>query len=423
MKVATVDLTKLEQAVQTLTALSERRKAAGDKDNELYYGILAEQFRRVATAKEEGKPLVAHTLTVPTEIFYAMDVVPMSLEGVSSIVANLARMDQQAFQAASSWGFKVEICSVHRLVNGTMIEGLLPHPDGVIWTNQVCDNTTKGGDLVVEACGCPGFFLDRPYYSGEIQHRYFLKQLEEMVKFLERLTGKRMDWDRLAEIMEISRRSLELWRQIFELRKTVPCPASNRLFWYLFGLHSCAGSQEYLDYLQWFRDDLKAKADQGLGSVSNENYRLISFMNPPTYLYKLLDWMAKEFRAVIVSEPWIAICPEDVKFDHTKPLESLVTKYLNHAPLSPFHTSLARGNILQRTIREVRDFKVDGALYWAHVSCRTSNPLMKMVKDTMTEKSGVPTVVLDVDNCDPTYTTEEKLKDTLEGFFEMLEAR
>src|SRR4030042_661037 len=147
-----------------------------------------------------------------------------------------------------------------------------------------------------------------------------------MVKFLERLTGKKMDWDRMGEVMDNSRQSLELWRQIFELRKPVPCPANNRLLVYLLSLDNYAGSPEYLNYLQCLRADLQAKMNKGIAGVPEEKHRLMSFMMAPQHSFKLLDWIAGSHRAVIVSEPFIPVCPEDVKFDRAKPPERSARK-------------------------------------------------------------------------------------------------
>jgi hypothetical protein len=46
-----------------------------------------------------------------------------------------------------------------------------------------------------------------------------------------------------------------------------------------------------------------------------------------------------------------------------------------------------------------------------------------MLKDSLQEKAGIPTLVLDNDTYDPTYVPEDQLKDKLEEFFELLEER
>ena len=67
------------------------------------------------------------------------------------------------------------------------------------------------------------------------------------------------------------------------------------------------------------------------------------------------------------------------------------------------------------------DYKADGAIFWAHVGCRESNATVRMLREHLKEKAGIPTLVLDVDIFDPTFIGEEAIKDKLEGFFELMD--
>src|SRR4030042_2973404 len=125
---------------------------------------------------------------------------------------------EESFSAAKSLGFATELCSAQRLINAAAIRGWLPRPDAFVWSNLVCDLTTKAGDFLVKLYDRPGYCLERPYTDNEQGMQYYIKELGDLIHFLENLTGRRMDWDRLSEIMEYTRQSVELFREIGDLR-------------------------------------------------------------------------------------------------------------------------------------------------------------------------------------------------------------
>ena len=69
-----------------------------------------------------------------------------------------------------------------------------------------------------------------------------------------------------------------------------------------------------------------------------------------------------------------------------------------------------------------REYKVDGAIYYADVGCRQSCATIKLFKDVLNDID-VPVLTLDCDVVDPTITSKEEVKDKMERFFELLEER
>ena len=55
-------------------------------------------------------------------------------------------------------------------------------------------------------------------------HKYIVKELRGLVTFVEEQTGKKMDYDRLRELVDLSDRTWNLIHETYELRKAVPCP-------------------------------------------------------------------------------------------------------------------------------------------------------------------------------------------------------
>ncbi len=90
MKVTNIDTAKFDKVVRILEMLARMCRTQSDRKGEwLYYSLLAGCFRKVQKAREEGKFVVGHTIFVPTELLYAMDIVPMYLERTGEIMGGI----------------------------------------------------------------------------------------------------------------------------------------------------------------------------------------------------------------------------------------------------------------------------------------------------------------------------------------------
>lgn len=421
MEVSTLDTTKFDKAIEVLeTILKHRTAHPTEKSDELYYQLVLRYMKNIQEARDQGKIIVGHTIVIPPEIFYAMDIVPMHLEATSMMITQCLNAYEEAFDAAKGYGFLPEVCSAHRNLNALCILGWLPRPDAVIWSNQVCDNTSKSGDAPCEIYGIPGFFLDRPYNYTDRDALYYTQELEDMVHFLEDVCHRKMDWDRLKESLTYSQRSMDLHREIVQMRKAVPSPMRNRKFMYLTVMEwYLSGTPECVDFYQMIHDEVKGRVERGEGVVPVEKHRLLTLFLPPINMWKLLDWMEREYGAVSVAEPYCSDWGEG-DLDPSKPLESLARKSFYRPICRPMHGPLREG-VLSDTLKDAAEFKVNAAIYWAHIGCRQACACIRILKDGLYEKYGIPMLVLDNDLIDPTFATETELKDKLEGFFEMLE--
>ncbi len=164
MTAKTIDTAKFDKVVRILEMLARMCRNQSDRKGEwLYYSLLAGCFRKIQRAREEGKLIVGHTIFVPTELLYAMDIVPMYLEGAGEIMARMLGLEE-SFAAAKSAGFASEICSGHRLLNAMAYQGWLPRADAFVWSNLVCDLTAKSGDYLVKEYDTARF-IPRPALS------------------------------------------------------------------------------------------------------------------------------------------------------------------------------------------------------------------------------------------------------------------
>jgi len=397
-----------------------RSEDAARRSDALYFRMLGDYYERLRCAHEEGRPVAMHTVFLPAEILEAMDITPMHAETSTWLTASFTGMSADLLIKAAELGMATEICSAHRGLVGAFALGIMPRPDVIIWSNLMCDNTAKSGDMIMEIADCPGYFLDHPFEESPEEAAYLIEEFKGLIAFLEEKTGRRMDWDRLSEVVARSDQQIQLYREINVLRRAVPSPFPPQRFMELImPLYLLPGHPDAIEYLETLRDDLALMVARGQGAASRERFRLMSLFVPPMYLLGFLGRISEEHGAVSVTEPFFDMWPED-RLDPSRPLEALVRKsfmFPEMASYGPF-----RRETLDRTLELARDYRVDGAIYYAHVGCRQASALSKAYKDALDEID-VPMLTLDFDILDPTVAPEEEIQIKLEGFFELLEDR
>ncbi len=386
----------------------------------MYYQMLSNYFTRLQNAGENGDFVAAHTVFFPAELIYAMGLVPMHTETTTWMTSLFTGECGDILEAGAHLGLASEICTAHRGLAGAFSLGSLPRPDVMLWSNMVCDNTAKSGELIMELCDCPGFFIDRPFKNSEHELQYLTGELEDMVKFLEEQSGKKMNWGKLSEIVARIDRQIELVRQINELRKTVPSPFRAQGFLELLTVdYLFPGQPETIEYLETLYQELTDMVQEGKGAVPNERFRLMSLFIPPMYLMSFLEKISREFGVVSVIEPFFTFWGEG-RLDPSRPLESVARKSYMIPEMRMY------GPLDERALGSIvdcaRQYKVDGAIYYADVGCRHSCATIKLFKDTLT-KIDVPVLTLDCDVVDPTITSEAEVQEKMERFFELLEDR
>ena len=413
---------KISLLIRACRLLLRMNKARPDarKSEALYYEMLTNYFTRLQNAHEEGKLIAAHTVFFPAEIIYAMDIVPMHTETTTWTISLFTGENADILSAGAELGLASEICTPHRGLAGAFAINALPRPDVMLWSNMVCDNTAKSGELIMEINNCPGFFIDHPFQRSEDEVQYLVGELEDMILFLEEKSGHKMDYDRLAEIVARMDRQIALYREIAELRKTVPTPFSPQGFLELVTIdYLFPGQPEAINYLEVLRDELTEKVREGKGAVPQERFRLMSLFIPPMYLMGFLDKISQEYGAVSVTEPFFTLWGEG-RLNPARPLESVARKSYMLPEMRMYGPLDDRA--LTAIVDSAKDYKVDGAIYYADVGCRHTCATVKLFKDILNEID-VPVLTLDCDVVDPTLTSEEEVREKLERFFELLEDR
>lgn len=412
--------TQMEKFINMLREELERaREMPRLKTYPPYLEMMIRYFERVLSAKDEGRYLGAHCVFIPQEIFYAMDIIPLNLE-TYALFLNFFEDVKEYLDIAAEFGLRPETCSAHRVVDAMVLKEAFPKPDFIVYSSQICDNTPKGGEAVAELYGVPHYFLDHPYKYTDRALTYYTEEVEDLVHFLEEQTNQKMDYQKLQEVVARSQQVTDICLEIAELKKAVPEPMSREGLFIEFSLvWLWAGLPEAITLTEQLRDELKERVAKGIGTIPEERHRIYISSYLPFSDMSIIDWMEEEHGAVIVQFPSVAWRGNgEWLLDHGKPLENLARRSFFFPCAQQLHGPME--DYIEDTIKNVRDYRADGAIFFAHLGCRQLCACIRSIKDEFQDRLGIPMAVVDYDLVDKSFTSPEEMREKLDGFFELL---
>ena len=399
-----------------------REKKNPTKSQLAYFDLYIDYLTKLQKARDEGGFIVAHATSIPAEILYAMDMTPILLVGTCFAITQCVKQHPKFMQVAKEYGISSDTCSAHRGIISHCLQGALPKPNVFIDVGSGCDAFSNSMKIAADLYDTPHYQVDAPYYGTERSIKYLAEQFEDMIRFLERESGRKMDWDRLSNSLHYSQRMAELWGEVWELRKAVPTPMDNRRAWETNWINwFFYGTPEGVKYWEVLRDELKERVEKGVSAFPDvkERFRILDLFMGPAFDLRIEEWMQQEWGANIVAETLIYYKP-GFKMEPEKPLESLAVRWYAGPIWSTVQGPVEDYNRV--AVQIAKDFKADAAVWWDQKDCRQAGAI-KLVEDALERDAGIPTVRIDLDITDPSFVSSDEVKENLSSFFEILESR
>jgi benzoyl-CoA reductase/2-hydroxyglutaryl-CoA dehydratase subunit BcrC/BadD/HgdB len=399
-------------------------KDKGAPPSEIYFWeALQGNYRRVHLANLEGQPYVMTGFFVPQELFHAMDIPNLCAENHATFVGqgNPDRLEA-LFATGEGYGLANEVCSPHRIAVALARSHEMPRPSFVVSTATSCDQTLKLYEVLADLYRVPSYMLDSPFIDNEPALQYAREDIKGLIRFLEERTGRELDWERLREVLEVSRATYDYWDGINELRKAVPSPTGGRQSVKDFSIMlTCCGREEGLRYFRARYEELKAKVDKGEGHIPQERHRIAWLYVLPMFDLKIADWLEEEYGAVIVMDSF-GYSSEEIVLDTADPLDFLVKKPLKWAFIRQTYSPNEYSHFARRMARLCTDYRADVAIVLAHWSCNQYCGTIRLLKEEISGGLRLPFFVLDGDILDPRVVSSAQMRAKLGEFFAMVEA-
>ena len=411
--------------------------------------LVKEMYIEGIKAALEGRPVVWLMVSFVNPIVQAMDLVPILPENWAGLCAT-KRVGEPYILRAESEGFSNVICSYARIGLGycSMMreygdippdapDGGMARPVALIGSSMVCDTRFKWFQSIGRYLDVPCYNFDALSPPAATAHRedvrdqyvkYQVEQYRELIKFLEELTGRRMDWDKLRYHVDIAWETMQVWNDAYEFRKSVPCPMGTEDHMNIFvpGMMQ-EGDPRVLDFFQDLYDELKYRAENRMGVIPDEKYRLLWGSGlPPWHTMKVFNYFGS-LGAVFVYETCYK-CPDvppDMPDGISDPLERIVLMgYLGRLQR---HKRSVVGSydflVFENPLEWIEPYQADGVVFHWNRSCRGTTPGQLYYKDLVDKHSDVPSLLLESDMCDVRDYFEAEWQGKIQAFLETVDAR
>ncbi|OQZ00181.1 MAG: hypothetical protein B6D35_07690 [Candidatus Brocadia sp. UTAMX2] len=364
------------------------------------------------------KRTVWTTMFVPSEILFAMGLYPFCLEIGAALFAGLGQ-SSRGLMEAESYGVPTDICTFHRSAIGHTFRDLFPKNILQVATTTLCDNNTKTMKICESVSGKETIVIDVPYEADDYSVQYLAKQLEDFVRRLEEITGRKMERASLEEAIDYANQMREKMLEINALRKDPLCPLpGSRALGFMFPAYLLIGSKLSVEFFSALAAELREKMEE---SKRKENHtdkkdliRILWLELKPYFTVDFLTKLEEEQGVKIVFEETNYVYWD--KLDPQRPYESLAKKLIT----SHYNGPLERR--IEVTRKLAREYQVDGVVVFSSWGCRRNNAAVPTLKREL-NKIGYPLLSLDGDCIDDHNYMPGQFSTRIEGFLEMLRGR
>lgn len=387
--------------------------------------VLERHYNDAFTAKEEGKLIAWATSISPQELLTTADIYTMYPENHAAAIG--ARKQAPDFiNHSEGKGYSVDICSYAR-VNLAYMDilyseaGNMPKPDLIFCCNNICNTVIKWYENIAKELGIPMIMFDMPFnHQYEISHqnvKYMKAQILDAIGMIESITGKKFDYDRFSEVMEISTETSVWWKKASLLAKAKPSPLNGfDLFNYMATIVCARGTEEGRDLFKMWHDELKEKAEKGIGpwKDAEEKYRVmwdgIACWPYLSSTYKVLKSYGINMVTSTYPDSWYIVYEKN---DLDGMARAYSSNYVNR------NLDFGVDNI----VGIVNDFSLDGIIYHSNRSCKLMDFRQFEVQRRVERATGIPSVIFDGDQTDPRAFSLAQYETRIQALVEMMDER
>ena len=319
------------------------------------------------------------------------------------------------------------LCTLQTIRVGALAKGIISVPDMVIMSSYYCDMGSKTDELLRERYGHYAVVID-----GSMDSRWgeFPGYLPERVEFLGAGLNKLIAQTKEILGVEITReiwdKSASVAGQLFgaigelsQLMRADPMPISvAELEIARFLVTGSTGKAVTYgpEAIATLNQEAKKRVDEGIGVVEKGAPRVMVFLSPfsDASIAHMIEDAGLAIPVMLLTAP---LRMEPWQTTYTSPGE---VKAEVEMKVGIYHSTYA---LAQRWAEVVEDFDLDGSIFGYQFNCRPLAQPSHLLPKLVEERTGKPTLSLEMDYYDSRSYSAAALRTRVETFAEMLRAR
>jgi benzoyl-CoA reductase/2-hydroxyglutaryl-CoA dehydratase subunit BcrC/BadD/HgdB len=385
-----------------------------------YYRATAE------AATGRGAPVAWCTSVGPAELLRALGFRVFFPENHAAMLG-AARTAGRYMPLAHAQGYSQEICSYLTSDIGACVAGEsplaafgvaeVPRPDVLVFNTNQCRDVRDWFEWYGRRWNVPVTGIRSPRsleVVTESDADGITRQLERLVPTLEGVAGVRLDASSLSETVRLARECSDLWEACLQTAAQRPAP-----FTFFDGtVHMgpavvLRGAPEACDYYRTLLAELTGRLGAQEAAVPGESFRLYWEGMPIWGRLRTLSNLFAEFRSAIVASTYCNswVFPD---LDPGDPLRSMARASLE---LFIVRSEGAKEAYIERMMQL---YQADGIIFHDCRTCPNNTNTRYGMPQRLSERLGLPSLVLDGDVNDLRCFSDEQARTNVEGFIEQL---
>jgi benzoyl-CoA reductase/2-hydroxyglutaryl-CoA dehydratase subunit BcrC/BadD/HgdB len=323
---------------------------------------------------------------------------------------------------------KIAHCANVKTLVGLINLGLIPKPDLLVTSGQLCDTAPKTIDLIQELYGIPTYYYDacqdrefRDYPDDRRMMVLAAKSLRRVALKVQEVVGFEITDDMLGETIDARGELAKAMKDIHGLMESsdpLPLSATHDILCHAAGTLPRGKSDigELEAVLKTVLGEMQDRVSRGVGAVAKGSPRILS-LNPHHMTDPMLEHLLGELGiAMVSSETGFFALRGERDPAGEKPADPY--ERLSQSLRTSLSQSLsARAAIIVEVCRRLN---VDGVLGKYHIGCRMGAGDAMLIKDAITKQLGIPVLLLEWEGFDPRVYNEEQYRRRLELFKDVL---
>jgi len=389
-------------------------------------GTMDAYYRELGAPGERAAPVAWCSSVGPAELLRALGFRVFFPENHAAMLG-AARTANRYMPLAHAQGYAQDICSYLTSDIGAFLAGEsplaahglpgVPRADVLVFNTNQCRDVRDWFEWYGRAWRVPVVGVRSPRSLETVTDAdvdAITRQLEGLVPMLESVAGARLDGPRLEEAVRLARECSDLWDRCLLTAVHRPAP-----FTFFDGtVHMgpavvLRGDERACAYYRVLLAELEARARDGTAAVAGESFRLYWDGMPIWGRLRALATLFAEFRAAIVASTY---CNSWVfeALDPADPLRSMA-----RASLELFIVR-SEGSKEAHIAGMAERYQVDGLVFHDCRTCPNNTNTRYGMPRRLTERTGIPGLVLDGDVNDLRCVSDEQARTNVEGFLEQL---
>ncbi len=382
-------------------------------------------------SKTKSKKIAWCTSTGPAELLRALGFLVYFPETHSAMIG-ASKTAADFIPKANAIGYSPDICSYLTSDIGACLAGVTPlekayktiksppTPDVLVYNTNQCRDVQDwfcwyGRYYDVPVIGINTYNCVTDVTESHIPS--IAMQIQDLVKPLEDIAGKKLDFDFLKRVMSFSVECSNLWETILNAAATVPSPLS---FFDSVTLMGAAvvgrGTEKANICYQKLVNEVNQKVKNKEGRIADEKHRIYWDGMPVWGRLRSYSELFERLKICIVASTY---CNSWIfkDFDINKPFEGMAKAY----------TSLfivRSEDYKEQYIKDMtKFFKADGVIYHDAKTCPNNSNCRYGMPQRIEKDAGMPFITINGDLNDLRLVSDEQTKTKIEAFAEQLEEK